>query len=97
MDVNDVLGLNLKEYNDRLSIEKLSGNVAKQEFYKGCIYVLLLLLAHPVLAESPKPIPNKASPKLLDEMELFAVMCNRSGNGKDARLVRSWVKQLSGE
>ena len=49
------------------------------------------------LDEGKKPIPNKASPKLLNEMEQFAVMCNRAGNGKDARLVRSWAKQLSGE
>jgi len=37
---------------------------------------------------------NTGSPKLLDDMERFAVMCDRAGNGKDARCVRSWVKQL---
>ena len=37
---------------------------------------------------------NTGSPKLLDEMERFAIMCDRAGNGKDARCVRSWVKQL---
>jgi hypothetical protein len=37
---------------------------------------------------------NAIGPKLFDEMERFAVLCDRAGNGKDARLVRSWVKQL---
>jgi len=37
---------------------------------------------------------NTGSPKLLDEMEQYAVACDRAGNGKDARCVRSWVKQL---
>ena len=45
-------------------------------------------------AESAPPAPNAGSPKLLDEMEQFAVMCDRAGNSKDARCVRSWVKQL---
>jgi|WetSurMetagenome_2_1015567.scaffolds.fasta_scaffold108795_2 hypothetical protein len=37
---------------------------------------------------------NTGSPKLLDEMERFAIACERAGNGKDSRCVRSWVKQL---
>jgi hypothetical protein len=46
------------------------------------------------LAALPSASDNTGSPKLFDEMEDFAVMCDRAGNGKDARLVRSWVKQL---
>ena len=45
-------------------------------------------------AQAQPPAPNTGSPKLLGEMEQFAVMCDRAGNGKDARCVRSWVKQL---
>ena len=45
-------------------------------------------------AEARFTSTNTGSPKLLDDMEHFAVMCDRAGNGKDARLVRSWVKQL---
>ena len=44
--------------------------------------------------EAEQTPANTGSPKLLDDMEHFAVLCDRAGNGKDARLVRSWVKQL---
>ena len=44
--------------------------------------------------EAPETIDNTGSPKLLDDMESFAQACNRAGNSKDARKVRSWVKQL---
>jgi hypothetical protein len=37
---------------------------------------------------------NPGSPKLLDDMEQFALACDLAGNGRDGRLVRSWVKQL---
>jgi hypothetical protein len=45
-------------------------------------------------AESQKPAHNTGSPKLLEEMEHFAVECDNAGNPRDAREVRSWVKQL---
>lgn len=34
--------------------------------------------------------------KLLDDMESFAVSCDRAGNKRDASTIRSWVKQLQG-
>lgn len=37
---------------------------------------------------------NTDGPKLLDKMERFAVECDNAGNGRDAREVRSWIKQL---
>ena len=61
MDVKEVLEYNLKAMSDHLNIENLSGNVAKQEFYKGAIYTLRALLAHPVLSESPATPSNKQS------------------------------------
>ena len=37
---------------------------------------------------------NTGIPKLIDKMEDFAKECKNAGNAKDARQVRSWVKQL---
>ena len=58
MDIKEVLEYNVKVMRDHLNIENLSGNVAKQEFYKGAIYALSGLLAHPVLSESPATPSN---------------------------------------
>ena len=46
------------------------------------------------LVEEKFTSTNTCNPKLLDDMEEFAVACDSAGNGRDAREVRSWVKQL---
>lgn len=38
---------------------------------------------------------NVIDPKLFEDIESFAVLCDRAGNGRDARKVRSWIKKLS--
>ena len=45
-------------------------------------------------SNSDYAVPPSPSPKLLDKMEKFAKECDDAGNNRDAKEVRSWVKQL---
>jgi len=61
MDIKEVITFNIKAMASELNIEKLSGNVEKQSFYKGALYAFRGLLAHPILKELPKTPTNKQS------------------------------------
>jgi len=61
MDIKEVINFNIKVMESELNVETLSGNVEKQSFYKGTLYALRGLLAHPIFKELPETPTNKQS------------------------------------
>jgi hypothetical protein len=43
------------------------------------------------------PAPATKIQKMLEDMEAFSKGCDRAGNGRDARQVRGWIKQIGKE